>query len=107
MRNIATESRTINSDEARGHLVRTAVKKKRPVFLWGPPGIGKSELIESIGNDLNALVIDLRMALMDPTDIRGVGFYNPSTNTMDWAPPVDLPSAELAAQYEHVILFFD
>lgn len=107
MKNIATESRTVTSEEARGHLIRTAIKKKRPVFLWGPPGIGKSELVDSIGKELNALVIDLRMALMDPTDIRGVGFYNPSTNTMDWAPPVDLPSAELAAQYEHVILFFD
>ena len=107
MKNITPDSRTVTSEEARGHLIRTAVKKKRPVFLWGPPGIGKSEVVESIGKELDALVIDLRMALMDPTDIRGVGFYNPSTNTMDWAPPVDLPSAELAAQYEHVILFFD
>jgi len=103
-----TENRTITSTEARDHIIRTAINKKRPVFLWGPPGIGKSELVADIGEQLgNSHVIDLRMALMDPTDIRGVGFYNPSSNTMDWAPPVDLPSAEVAGQYEHIILFLD
>ena len=107
MKNITPEARTVTSTEARDLLMTTAIKRKRPVFLWGPPGIGKSELVADIGNEIDALVIDLRMALMDPTDIRGVGFYNPSTNTMDWAPPVDLPSAELAAQYDHVILFLD
>jgi hypothetical protein len=103
-----TENRTITSVEARDHIIRTAINKKRPVFLWGPPGIGKSELVESIGEQLgNTLVIDLRMALLDPTDVRGVGFYNPSINALDWAPPVDLPSAETAAEYEHIILFLD
>jgi len=100
-----SETRTVTSREARNLLMITAVRRKRPVFLWGPPGIGKSDLVHSIGAELNALVIDLRMALLDPTDLRGIGFYNPQTNTMDWASPVDLPSEELASQYQYVILF--
>jgi len=102
-----TESRTITSVEARSLLMLTAVKRKRPVFLWGPPGIGKSELVHDIGAELDALVIDLRMALLDPTDVRGIGFYSPDTKTMQWAPPNDLPSQEVAAKYKHVILFLD
>lgn len=103
----STEIRTVNSSEARELLKISAVRRKRPVFLWGPPGIGKSELVHDIGDEMNAWVIDLRMALLDPTDLRGIGFYNPQTNTMDWAPPVDLPTHEQASKYKHVILFLD
>ena len=102
-----SDVRTVNSTEARELLKIAAIKRKRPVFLWGPPGIGKSELVADIGTELDALVIDLRMALLDPTDLRGIGFYNPQTNTMDWAPPVDLPTEEQAARYKLIILFLD
>jgi hypothetical protein len=107
MKNAATDSRTITSAEARNLLMLTAIKRQRPVFLWGPPGIGKSELVHDIGAELDALVVDMRMALLDPTDVRGIGFYNPDSKTMEWAPPVDLPSAADAANYKHVILFLD
>jgi hypothetical protein len=104
---VVSEVRTVTSAEARNLIKIAAVKRKRPIFLWGPPGIGKSELVADIGDEIGALVIDLRMALLDPTDLRGIGFYNPNTNTMDWAAPVDLPTADLASQYKHVILFLD
>lgn len=80
---VVNDVRTVTSAEARNLIKIAAVKRKRPIFLWGPPGIGKSELVADIGNEIDALVIDLRMALLDPTDLRGIGFYNPNTNTMD------------------------
>jgi hypothetical protein len=87
-----------------------AMKARRPLFIWGPPGIGKSELVQGI-SDSGALgrscVLDLRLALLEPTDLRGYPFRNPETNTMDWAPPADLPTVEFAAQYDTVILFLD
>jgi len=52
-------------------------------------------------------MIDLRLGQMDPTDIRGIPFYNKENNLMDWAPPIDLPSEELASQYPTVVLFLD
>ncbi len=82
----------------------------RPLFIWGPPGIGKSELVQGIADSGalgNTLVVDLRLALLEPTDLRGYPFRDPETNTMGWAPPADLPSEELAAQYETIILFLD
>ena len=103
------ESLQIRPSEARNIVLR-AMKGSRPIFIWGPPGIGKSEIVDSIThNDLpgNNLMIDMRLALMEPNDLRGYPFRNPDTNTMDWAPPADLPSEEVAALYDHIVLFLD
>ena len=90
------------------NIVGRAFAAKQPVFLWGAPGIGKSEVIEQITASLgNSLMIDMRLALMEPTDLRGYPFRNPETNQMEWAPPADLPSQELADQYDHIVLFLD
>ena len=102
-----TDNLTVTSVQTKKALVK-AFAKKRPAFLWGPPGIGKSEIVTEIANEWgNTLVIDLRMAQMEPTDIRGIPFFNKDLGVMDWAPPIELPSEELAAQYDHVILFLD
>jgi hypothetical protein len=47
------------------------------------------------------------LAQMDPTDIRGIPYYNKELGLMDWAPPIDLPSKEDAAEYPVVTLFLD
>lgn len=87
--------------------INYAFNRKRPVFIWGPPGIGKSEIVDSITQERSGYMIDLRLALMEPTDLRGIPFYNQVTGTMEWAPPSDLPTQELADQFECVVLFLD
>jgi len=101
-----SDSRTVTSLQARKSLLE-AFRVKRPLFLWGPPGIGKSELVEGITKELGGLMIDLRLGQMEPTDIRGIPFYNKDKNIMEYAPPGDLPDAETAAQYPVVVLFLD
>ena len=102
-----TENLTVTSQQAKP-AVKAAMKANRPSFLWGPPGVGKSELVQQIAEDMgNCLVIDLRMAQMEPTDIRGIPFFNKELGVMDWAPPIELPSEELAAMYDKIILFLD
>lgn len=101
-----SDNYTVTSVQARRALL-TAFNAKRPVFLWGPPGIGKSELVQSITDELGGYMIDLRMAQMEPTDIRGIPFFNRELNKMDWAPPIDLPDQELADQYPIIVLFMD
>jgi hypothetical protein len=101
-----SDTRTVTAVQARRSLLK-AFEVKRPLFLWGPPGIGKSELVEGIASELGGLMIDLRLGQMEPTDIRGIPFYNKDSGKMDWAPPVDLPDAETAAQYPVVVLFLD
>ena len=101
-----SDTRTVTSVQARKSIL-TAFKVKRPIFLWGPPGIGKSELVEGITEDLGGIMYDLRLGQMEPTDIRGIPYFNKENGKMDWAPPIDLPDAETAAQYPVVVLFLD
>ena len=101
-----SETRTVTSNQARKSLLK-AFQVKRPLFLWGPPGIGKSELVEGITKDLGGLMIDLRLGQMEPTDIRGIPFYNKEVGKMDWAPPIELPDEEMAKEYPVVVLFLD
>lgn len=101
-----SDTRTVTAKTAK-RAIETCFKIKRPLFLWGAPGIGKSELVRSITESLGGLMIDMRLGQMDPTDIRGIPFYNRDTGRMEWAPPIDLPDAELAAQYPIIVLFMD
>lgn len=62
-----------------------------PTFLWGAPGIGKSSIVKQIAKDKAIGFIDLRLALMDPTDLKGIPFYDKESHTALWAPPAFLP----------------
>ena len=104
MENIAT--RTISPNNAKKSILR-AFNKKRPIFIWGAPGIGKSDIIHQIGEQLDALVIDVRLSLWEPTDIKGIPYYAANDNTMKWAPPQELPTAQMAKKYKTIILFLD
>jgi MoxR-like ATPase len=64
-------------------------------------------VVADITAEMGGLMIDLRLGQMDPTDIRGIPFYNKELNKMDWAPPIDLPDEETAAKYPVVVLFMD
>jgi hypothetical protein len=102
-----TQARTVTLTEARKYIKHHA-KTKRPVMIWGPPGIGKSDLVSQVCNSYaNSLLIDVRLSLWDPTDIKGIPHYNSVENTMQWAPPTELPNEELAAQYDTIFLFLD
>ena len=103
----ATATRTVSPNKAK-NSINHAIKKKRPIFLWGPPGIGKSDIVGQITNSLSkSHLIDIRLSLWDPTDIKGMPYYSANDNTMKWAPPVELPSEEFAAQFDHIVLFLD
>jgi len=99
-------TRTVSPNKAKNSILR-AFKKKRPLFLWGPPGIGKSDIIHQIGVQLDALVIDIRLSLWEPTDIKGIPYYAANDNKMMWAAPAELPTAEMAKKHKNIILFLD
>lgn len=101
------QTRTVRLSEARKYIKHHA-KSQRPVMIWGPPGIGKSDLVASICNEYeNSLLIDVRLPLWEPTDIKGIPYYNSKENNMTWAAPSELPSQELASQYDTIFLFLD
>ena len=74
-----------------------------PVMLWGPPGVGKSQIIAEIADKYGVKVIDIRLSQMEPSDLRGIPFR--TENQVDWATPSILPNAERHG--EKGILFLD
>jgi hypothetical protein len=84
-------NRTVSPNEAKA-AIRKCLKKQRPVFMWGPPGIGKSDIVKQLGDEQGRDIIDVRLSLWDPTDIKGIPYYNSNSNTMTWAPPAELPT---------------
>ena len=100
------EYRTVTTAGAKS-AIKVAFKKKRPIFLWGPPGVGKSDIVQQITDEANGFMFDLRLGQMDPTDLRGMPFFNKELGVMDWAPPIDLPSAEFAKDYPMITVFLD
>jgi hypothetical protein len=86
-----SSNRTVSPNEAKA-AIRKCLKKQRPVFMWGPPGIGKSDIVKQLGNEQDREVIDVRLSLWEPTDIKGIPYYNSTSNTMTWAPPAELPT---------------
>ena len=104
MENVAV--RTLGPNTAKSRILH-AMNKKRPVFIWGPPGIGKSDIVHQIGETIEAHVIDVRLSLWEPTDIKGIPYYSANDNTMQWAPPVELPNEKMAKKHKAIILFLD
>ncbi|MCH9740488.1 MAG: MoxR family ATPase [Epsilonproteobacteria bacterium] len=78
-------------------------QRKIPVFLWGPPGIGKSSIVAQIAKEREVGFIDLRLSLLDPTDLRGIPFFNANDNSAVWAPASFLPDGSV----KEGILFLD
>lgn len=99
-------TRTVGPNSAKRAL-RFSFNVKRPIFLWGPPGVGKSDIIKQLGEEMNAPVIDIRLSLWEPTDLKGIPFFNPELHTMGWAAPIELPTPEMGKQHDHIILFLD
>ena len=81
-------------------------------MVWGPPGIGKSETFQQITDSYvaegkKAKLIDARLSLWDPTDLKGYPYYNKETNRMSFSSPDELPTEAEAAEYDVIVLFLD
>jgi hypothetical protein len=63
-----------------------------PVMLWGPPGIGKSQVVAQVAARHGAPMIDIRLSQMEPSDLRGIPFR--SGDLVEWAVPAILPDAQ-------------
>ena len=88
---IGSQNRTVTPNEAKAALSH-CLKLQRPLMMWGAPGIGKSDIVKQIGEEQNRTVIDIRLPLWEPTDIKGIPYYNAKENNMVWAAPAELPT---------------
>lgn len=70
------------------------VQRKRPAFIWGPPGAGKSDVVAEVAKDLKIELRDVRLNLMDPVDLKGFPVLRGTgaKQQMAFAPPDFLPT---------------
>ena len=86
------------------HHISSNCKAGAPLFVWGPPGIGKSEIIRAFCQSVGYKYIDVRLSLMGPLDLMGIPFRNPETGKAEWSEPEILPDADNEGPG---LLFFD
>ena len=84
--------------------LESLIDSKIPCFIWGSPGVGKSSLVAQIAKKKNMNFIDLRLSLLDPTDLRGIPFFNSEDKSAVWAKPEFFPPSD---SKEYGILFLD
>ena len=92
---VGSQNRTVTPNEAKLALEH-CIKLQRPIMMWGAPGIGKSDIVKQIADSQKREVIDIRLPLWEPTDIKGIPYYNAKENNMVWAAPAELPVDELS-----------
>ena len=67
-----------------------ALQAGLPTFLWGAPGVGKSDIAHQVAANLEIEIRDIRASQLDPTDLRGIPHV--SQGRTSWATPDFLPS---------------
>ena len=72
-------------------FVKDAYAIKKPIMLWGSPGVGKSDSVRAAAKEMGIEVIDIRASQMDPVDLRGLPVVDPN-GTTSWATPSFFPS---------------
>ena len=70
--------------------LKTLVNIMQPVFIWGPPGVGKSRIVAQTAQQLGIKLIDIRTVLLDPVDLRGLPHID-EKHRVCWSPPDFLP----------------
>jgi len=102
--------------------IQHSISRKRPLFIWGQPGIGKSDIVAEVARSQGRPLIDIRLPLMEPTDMRGIPYladvkiYDKDGNLVKdevgqpiteklftWSNPSDLPTDPNS----RALVFFD
>ena len=72
-------------------MLERAFELRLPIMIWGPPGVGKSSAVAEVAERRGLRVVDIRLAQLDATDLRGIPVPNRETRTVEWFPPSFLP----------------
>lgn len=91
-------------NEAKEHIEKL-LADTMPIMLLGAPGIGKSSIIKQICEEKKLQLIDLRLSLLNPLDLRGMPYLDKDKGQAVWLPPEFLPKA--GKEIEPGILFMD
>lgn len=72
---------------------KMSFKKVPSIMLWGPPGVGKSQGVRQIANEIEwetgkrVVITDVRLLLFNPVDLRGIPTANTERTLAVWLKP--------------------
>jgi hypothetical protein len=84
-------------------IIDSMVSLPMSIMIWGPPGTGKSEIVNQICERRGARLIDLRLSHKIASDIGGLPMVDHTTNTTRFARPTWFPIDDT----EPTVLFLD
>jgi len=73
-------------------LLKAALHGGKVPIVLGPPGLGKSTMINMLSADEGRAMHDIRAAYLTPTDLMGMPYLDRESNTMRFAPMGLLPT---------------
>ncbi len=89
-----------------GRLMHQHIDTQDPVFLWGPPGVGKSDKVrDEVKSRKGWGLVDMRAVLRDTVALLGIPDIDPTKKTTVWFPPDELPQEKRDGK--RGILFLD
>lgn len=68
------------------------VENQHPAFLWGPPGIGKSDMVRQVKTMRGIELIDKRLSQSDPTELKGYPWPDQAKKVMTFFQDGELPT---------------
>jgi len=72
-------------------------------MLHGRPGVGKTDIVRQLAEEIGAELYDLRLTTIEPQDLRGLPYYDHEAKRTLWYRPEDLPDGATGP----AILFLD
>jgi MoxR-like ATPase len=67
------------------------IGERVPLHIWGACGVGKSQIVAQVADDLDFDFLDVRAVQLDPVDLRGLPRIK--ADQTEWVPPKFLPTA--------------
>ena len=66
------------------------ISERVPMHIWGACGVGKSQIVAQVADDLDYDFLDVRAVQLDPVDLRGLPRI--AEDQTEWVPPKFLPT---------------
>lgn len=82
---------TVNAKTLKRFIEFVTYKCNEPLMIWGPPGVGKSEINAQVAREQDAVLVDVRLSMYEAVDLRGIPDPDRATSTTVWYAPSTLP----------------
>lgn len=66
------------------------IGERVPLHIWGACGVGKSQIVSQVADELDYDFLDVRAVQLDPIDLRGLPRI--TADSTEWVPPKFLPT---------------